>query len=115
LYDSSGNLLQYHDEGGAPVYHSFFYDDTNLAPVREIKNSTYAAYNYAISVNQNRKTLSNAQITDYVYDPRFGLTSVTTPNGVTTTKEYDVFGRLKCIKDNNGKILQTMEYNFNVQ
>ena len=113
LYDSSGNLLQYHDEGCAPV--SFFYNGTDLFPVVELKNCSYSAFKVVYPDSRLRKLLSNAQITEYIYDPRFGLTSVTTPNGVTTTKEYDVFGRLKCIKDNNGKILKTMDYSFQIQ
>jgi len=112
LYDSSGNLLQYHDEGCAPV--SFYYNGS-LFPVLEMKNCTYSAFEAVYPDSRLRKLLSNAQITEYIYDPRFGLTSVTTPNGVTTTKEYDVFGRLKCIKDNNGKILKTIDYSYQIQ
>jgi len=124
-YDTHGNLLQYHNEGSPYVlYMSTYYDDATWQPLMEVKNCTYDALSTQITSSnlstpadflKLRKLLPNTQINSYTYDPKFGVTSVTTPNGVTTTKEYDVLGRLKCIKDTNGKILQTMEYNFNVQ
>jgi hypothetical protein len=122
LYDSNGNLLEYHNEGSA--HGTFYYDNLYQFPLIEVKNCTYNAFNTVnAGLDQTkptdllrlRKLLPNAQITSYTNDPKFGITSVTTPNGVTTYKEYDVFGRLMDIKDNSGKILQTKEYNYNIQ
>ncbi len=121
-YDTYGNLLQYHNEGGA--YMATYYDAAIQQPLINVKNITYNALNTQITGSnlstpidflKLRKLLPNTQISSYTYDPKFGVTSVTAPNGVTTTKEYDAFGRLKCIKDTNGKILETMDYSFQIQ
>ncbi len=55
----------------------------------------------------------NSMMTTYTYDPFDGMTSETDPNGKTTYYEYDSFGRLKCIKDNDGNKLR--EYNYHYQ
>ena len=124
-YDiQNGNLLEYHNEGSCHM--AFDYDNQYQFPIIELKNCTYDFYesllnsNSLIKYQQNdllklRKLLPNAQITNYTYDPKFGVTSITTPNGVSTYKEYDEFGRLKFIKDTNQKILKAMEYNYKIQ
>lgn len=55
---------------------------------------------------------SDAQMTTYTYEPLVGITSVTGPDNRTTTYEYDDFGRLKCIKDNDGNILEYYDYHY---
>jgi YD repeat-containing protein len=48
----------------------------------------------------------------YTYAPLIGMTSETNPNGVTTYYEYDGFGRLKAIKNDDGNILKTYDYRY---
>ncbi len=56
--------------------------------------------------------LKDANISTYEHDVLFGIKSQTDPNNVTTFYEYDGFGRLKSIKDNDGNLLKTYDYNF---
>lgn len=62
--------------------------------------------------NNLRNSCSSCLLTTYTYDPIFGMTSQTDPNGVTTYYEYDSLGRLETIRDNEGKILKTYTYNY---
>lgn len=116
-YDEACNVLEYHHTGGFPI--SCVYDDHYTQPIHEIKNCTNQELNNALSGSTDymklRTLLPKAQITSYSLNSMFGITSVTGPNGATISKEFDALGRLKCIKDNNGKILKTMEYNYNIQ
>ena len=52
-------------------------------------------------------------VTTYEYDPDTNqLLSTTSPNCDTTYYEYDEFGRLKTIKDEDGKILSQSDYHY---
>jgi len=48
----------------------------------------------------------------YTYKPLVGMASQTDPNGKTTYYEYDDFGRLKMVKDNDGKIINKYDYHY---
>jgi YD repeat-containing protein len=54
----------------------------------------------------------DAMMTTYTYDPLVGMTSQTDPAGVTIYYEYDDFGRLKNILDDEGNLVQQMEYHY---
>lgn len=55
---------------------------------------------------------ADAYMTTYTYDPLVGVKSVTDANGKTLFYEYDGFGRLWLVKDHEGNVLQTYEYNY---
>lgn len=53
-----------------------------------------------------------AEVTTFTYDPGVGLTSQTDSNNLSTTYEYDLFGRLILIRDDKGSILKTFSYHY---
>jgi YD repeat-containing protein len=57
-------------------------------------------------------TDNNYMVTICTYKPLVGMTSQTDQNGITTFYEYDTFGRVKAIKDNDNRILKTFEYHY---
>ncbi|MBN2612999.1 MAG: hypothetical protein JXB00_15705 [Bacteroidales bacterium] len=54
----------------------------------------------------------NGMISVYTYKPLVGMTSETGPDGVTTYYEYDSFGRLQYIKDQDLNIIQEYKYHY---
>lgn len=123
-YDDNGNKVGQTDANGQKSCYIGCDTESNM-PLEVVKGMTYAEYMNNSTLNNNsdpenvmnkRATFPNIQITSYTYDLRFGVTtSVTTPNGLTTYYEYDDFGRLHYVKDNNKKLLKTYEYTSNVQ
>ncbi|NMB63292.1 MAG: hypothetical protein GYA16_00310 [Spirochaetes bacterium] len=55
---------------------------------------------------------SGALMNTYTYDPLIGITSETDPNGRTIYYEYDGFGRLRYIRDNEKNIIQEYKYHY---
>jgi len=54
----------------------------------------------------------NAMMNTYTYDPLIGMTSETDENGKTIYYEYDSFGRLQYIKDQDLNIIQEYKYHY---
>ena len=63
-------------------------------------------------IDELRMYPENAQMVTYTYEPMFGITSQTDANGKTSYYEYDVFGRLKLIRDQNKNIIKKMDYQY---
>jgi len=62
----------------------------------------------ATLLNQNAPFM----LTTFTYSPLLGVTSIIDPKGEKTTFEYDFFGRLKAVRDSEGKILTENEYKY---
>ncbi len=55
---------------------------------------------------------ADARLTTYTYKPLVGVESVIDESNYTTRYEYDGFGRLQTVRDDDGKVLTTQEYRF---
>jgi YD repeat-containing protein len=55
---------------------------------------------------------ADAFMTSFTYDPLIGQTSVADPSGMIRFLEYDGLGRLKLIRDHQGRIEQSFLYRF---
>ena len=135
-----GKITEYHKVNDSPV--ALLWGYNNTMPVIEAKNTTYNVLSTAVTnitsdleellfdvgyletdpqktqwrnfnnALRNNSNLSQSLITTYTFSPIMGVTSKTDPNGVTIYFEYDSFGRLKCIKDDEGRILETYQYHY---
>ncbi|MCT4637226.1 MAG: hypothetical protein N4A72_05925 [Bacteroidales bacterium] len=63
-------------------------------------------------VGQLRSNLPEATITLFSYKPQVGVTEITDPSGKSIKYNYDGFGRLLKVTDNNDKILKQYKYNY---
>ncbi len=66
-------------------------------------------------IDELRLYPADAQMTTYTYNPLIGPTSKTDENNITTYYEYDVFGRLNKILDQDRKVLKQYEYHYQGQ
>ena len=132
--DINGNVLEYKDHLG--IFHSIVWGYNNSKKLFEVTDLKYDQINtlvisdlqlYTSSsgtaqfqdptiISGYYATLRNAHpdklITTYTYNIGKGLRTVTDPNGRTTFYEYDNFGRLKNMKDQEGNFIKSYQYNF---
>jgi YD repeat-containing protein len=94
-------------------------------PVSEVLRSAIQSYRFSGALlyselqpdvtflnNQLATLRSNPyyKVTSYTYAPLIGMTSATDANGRTTYYEYDSFGRLTRVRDDEGKYLKMYDY-----
>jgi YD repeat-containing protein len=139
-YDGKGNPLQVSKPNG--VNYCYIWGYGQAFPVAKIENAQYTSISSDLISSIQLKSdsdndrclagegckedllrieldklrldanLSGSLITTYTYDPLVGMTSQTDPGGVTMYYEYDDFGRLREIKDEERKILKLYEYKY---
>jgi YD repeat-containing protein len=131
-YGTNGNPLKVKTKDG--IYTYFVWAYNGLYPVAKITSPLNTTIIVAIfdSNLSNGTTMSGIQadvaylknqlgtyinnesymVSLYTYCPHVGKTSETTPNGVTTYYEYDGFGRLSAIRNDEGNLLKKYTYNY---
>ncbi len=139
-YDEYGNLLQYHVSGDIDITYAWGYD--GVYPVARFDNLSDSAFRantvlkgYVdrlddsgdLSVGGAREDLkalndsirsslpSGVMVTTYTYEPLRGMSSQTDPNGITTYYEYDIFGRLEAVRDDDWNIVEGYDYHYRDQ
>ena len=121
LYDvDNGNLLEYN--GPDKVTNSFIWGYNGSLPIAHGKGVTHDQLNgaYLATVNnpdyeislRNHPNIAGKPVTTYAHNPQVGVTEVTDPSGTSATYEYDQYGRLKKVIDNDGNTIEQYEYHF---
>ena len=127
-YDGGSNFRTITIDGKETVY---LWSYKGQYPIAKIDGLTYAEVKAAIGESTINALFSKAQptltdissirnainsargyITTYFYKPLVGISSETLPNGNTIYYDYDAFGRLETIKDNNKKTVKSYEYKY---
>lgn len=130
-YDPHGALVSVMQENGVPICYVWGYGGDYL--IAKVFNSNYASVLVALggagSVENFRndknpddvtvesftnalRNLPSAQVESFTYNTLLGMTSHIDAKGLKSTYEYDVFGRLKHVKDQNGNILKENTYHY---
>ncbi|WP_286078267.1 RHS repeat domain-containing protein, partial [Alistipes finegoldii] len=63
-------------------------------------------------INSLRAKLPDAQVWTYTYKSLVGMLTVTDPAGKTAYYDYDSFGRLTGMRDNDGSTIQSFDYHY---
>jgi len=131
-YNSLGSPISITKNGVEKIVYLWGYN--GLYPIAEIRNATYsdvlskiaggqqtidaiAAKNEPSSsdfemINNLRILLPKALVSTYTYKPLVGMLTATDPQGIIRYYDYDTFGRLNSIKNAEGELLESYEYNY---
>jgi len=125
-YDKLGNQLQTRTRNNVPTTYIWGYGGSYL--VARIENADYNSVKAALGnidlVNQPLagplsagqesalRNLPNTLVTICTYKPLVGVTSITDPSGRTTHYDYDQYGRLISVLDDQGQPLTGYEYHY---
>lgn len=131
-YDGHGALVSVMQENGVSMCYVWGYGGDYL--LAKVANADYASVTSALGgataienfrndknpsdaaveafTNNLRNSLPQAQVESFTYNTLFGMTSQTDAKGLKSFYEYDVFGRLKNVKDQHGNLVKSNEYHY---
>lgn len=126
-YDTTGNPVEVSKADGVHITYLWGYQYSKV--IAEIQNASYQQVLDDLDVtyaelqgktdaelrgifSDLRDEMDNAMILSYTHHPQLGLTSQTDVNNKTTYYDYDPYGRLETVKDNDSKIVKHMEYKY---
>lgn len=75
-------------------------------------NTVYTGQVISGIIDDIRIYPQDAQLKTFTYKPLYGVTSETDAKGMTIYYEYDSFQRLKAIKDQDGNIIKSFDYQY---
>ena len=129
---ANGNPLEVQQESGMKTCYIWGYE--KKLPVAKIDNIAYAsipqhliadiqaasdAASYSETVMlqklaalRGHASLAGAMVSTFTHKPLVGMTTATDAKGLKTTYEYDSFGRLKFVRDNDGNVLSQNQYHY---
>lgn len=132
-YNKYGNLTQMTNQKDG-VSTSFIWGYKGQYPIAEIKNIQYNDISKiltepvlnnimnqlepsetdfkAINSLRQNSLFTNSLISTYKYKPLVGIKEEISSQGIGTYYDYDSYGRLKIIKDNDQKLLSVNEYKY---
>ncbi len=101
---------------------AYLWDIENIYLLAKVENATYSHLSDfereywdtpSSSLYEDIKSdFPNALITTFTHKMLIGITQTTNPSGVSTFYNYDSFGRLSTVKNDDGKLLNVYEYHF---
>lgn len=125
-YDKNGNVLEVQPAGGLKEVYLWGY--ASQFPVAKIVDADYATASALINqnvldaptsdaaliteLNKLRTNLPKSLVTTYTYNPFVGITTETNPSGKIMYYQYDIYDRLKTIKDKDNNILKKYDYHY---
>jgi hypothetical protein len=126
-YDAFGNITEFKGKDG--IVNSILYGYGYHYPVAKITGATYAqavaqltaGVNGLQAMNESQLRtelerlytgLPGAFVTAYTYKSNIGLSTITDNNKNTSFFDYDGFGRLRLVKDNDNNIIKTVDYAY---
>ncbi len=129
-YDALGNLQQYTGRDG--VINSIIWGYNGRFPVAKIAGKSYndivslSGINMALVVNplsdaslqtelDKLRAVSGASVSSFIYEPLIGVKKETDLNGMNSFYEYDMFGRLSIVRDNDRNVVKRICYDLQGQ
>ncbi len=79
---------------------------------KTVTSSSLTISGSSVIIDELRLHPLDALMTSYTYEPLVGMTSQSDPRGYTLIYEYDAANRLKTVRDEDGNVLETYEYNY---